>query len=347
MQEMVARVASGRLLSAEALFTTSSVAVRDPANHLFSSERHGHGILHWLGCHWVDALLWVSGEPIVEVQAMTANVLGENIDVEDAISVAFRFAGGGLGTMHFVNAFPRPEFRRLSRVPRRQRVGQGGHERDADDPWARARGRTRSGSRSIPTSTWSPAATWPSSVVAINALVRAVREDTPVPVGLDDMARALEVIDAAYQVGRRRRPPVRIARARRVERGAARGAPEQHDHVPLTEFASAMDAGPTWDCASPTTAPRPMSAGQMARFAATITVTVRTVATLIARRTDPTPNRSARSPSPDHSDRLQRVEDHAVQGDRATAEPPRAPPTAGACWLSRCTSRSSPRAAPR
>src|SRR5262249_48615459 len=106
MREMVATGRLGRPPAAEALFTTSPVAVRDPLNHLFSSERHGHGILHWLGCHWVDALLWVSGENIVEVQAMAANVLGTKIDVEDAISVAFRFSGGGLGTMHFVNAFP-------------------------------------------------------------------------------------------------------------------------------------------------------------------------------------------------------------------------------------------------
>ena len=98
----------GRILSAESIFVTSSVAVRDPSNHLFSSERSGHGILHWLGVHDVDALVWMSGEPIVEVQAMTANVGGNKIDVEDAITVAFRFGGGGLGVLHFVNAFPRP-----------------------------------------------------------------------------------------------------------------------------------------------------------------------------------------------------------------------------------------------
>ena len=66
----------GRILSAEAIFTTSSVAVRDPENHLFDASRSGHGILHWLGVHDVDALMWMTGEQIVEVQAMTANVLG-------------------------------------------------------------------------------------------------------------------------------------------------------------------------------------------------------------------------------------------------------------------------------
>ena len=210
---MVASGRLGRLLAAEALFTTSSVAVRDAANHLFSSERHGHGILHWLGCHWVDALLWVSGEQIVEVQAMSANVLGEKIDVEDAISVAFRFSGGGLGTMHFVNAFPRPNsdgylaFRGVNGSAKVDTsgtltwiVGPGSRE----DPL-----RTETRAYDL----MDPGGYGPSSVVAIDRLLTAIRDDTPTPITLDDMARALEVIDAAYESadngGRRVRIPVR------------------------------------------------------------------------------------------------------------------------------------------
>ena len=89
---MIDRGRLGRLLAAESTFTTSQVKVRDPRNHLFSVERSGHGILHWLGVHDVDALLWLAGEPIVEVQAMTANVGRQEIGVEDAVSVAFRYA---------------------------------------------------------------------------------------------------------------------------------------------------------------------------------------------------------------------------------------------------------------
>ena len=198
MRAMVQSGRLGRLLSAEAVFVTSSVAVRDPKNHLFSSERHGHGILHWLGCHWVDALLWVSGERIVEVQSMAANVLGEEIDVEDAISVAFRFSGGGLGTMHFVNAFPRPNsdgylaFRGVA----------GSAKVDSDGVLTFV----GPGSRENPLRVerrnyemWEPGGYGPSSVVAIDTLLRCVRERTPSPITLDDMAAALEVIDAAYQ----------------------------------------------------------------------------------------------------------------------------------------------------
>jgi len=198
MRQMVQAGRIGRLLAAEALFTTSSVAVRDPKNHLFSADHHGHGVLHWLGCHWVDALLWVSGERIVEVQAMSANVLGEEIEVEDAISVAFRFAGGGLGTMHFVNAFPRPNsdgylaFRgvdgslKVDSAGTLTFVGPGSRE----DPLL---------SEEHEYQFMDPGGYGPSAVVAIDRLLTAISTGGETPAGLDDMARALEVIDAAYE----------------------------------------------------------------------------------------------------------------------------------------------------
>ena len=97
----------GRLLATEAIFVTSSVAVRDPSNMIFSRERMGGGVLHWLGNHYLDLMLWLSGEPIMEVQAMSGTVGGDAIDVEDVISMAVRYAGGAVGTVHFAYALPR------------------------------------------------------------------------------------------------------------------------------------------------------------------------------------------------------------------------------------------------
>ncbi len=68
----------------------------------------GGGILHWLGIHDIDLIQWLSGEPIVSVQAMTATMSSDAIDVEDTISIQFRLAGGAVGTMHFAYALPRP-----------------------------------------------------------------------------------------------------------------------------------------------------------------------------------------------------------------------------------------------
>jgi UDP-N-acetyl-2-amino-2-deoxyglucuronate dehydrogenase len=97
----------GTLFASEAIFTTSSVAVRDPANLIFSRERMGGGILHWLGVHDVDLLLWLTGERIVELQAMAGTVGGAPIEVEDAISISLRYERGAIGTAHFAYALPR------------------------------------------------------------------------------------------------------------------------------------------------------------------------------------------------------------------------------------------------
>jgi predicted dehydrogenase len=98
---------AGRLLSTEAVFNTSSPFVRDPDNHIFRRELQGGGILLWLGVHDVDQLLWLSGERIVEVQAMAAQVNHAGIDVEDAISVSVRYERGALGTIHCAYVLPR------------------------------------------------------------------------------------------------------------------------------------------------------------------------------------------------------------------------------------------------
>ena len=99
-RDLIAAGDLGRLVAAEASFATGSVAVRDPANLLFDRARSGGGVLSWLGVHDVDALLWLSGEPIVEVVAMTGSVGHAGLAVEDVASVGVRFAGGAVGTIH-------------------------------------------------------------------------------------------------------------------------------------------------------------------------------------------------------------------------------------------------------
>ncbi len=97
----------GRVMTVEAVFTTSSVVVRNPDNHIFDKSLMGGGILSWLGVHDVDLIHWLTGERMDTVQAMTATATSAEIDVEDTISIAFRLKGGALGTMHFAYALPR------------------------------------------------------------------------------------------------------------------------------------------------------------------------------------------------------------------------------------------------
>jgi predicted dehydrogenase len=92
--------AIGRLTSVELRMVTTQVGMRDPNGWLFRREVVGGGVLAWLGCHWLDALRFVTGQEIVRVQAELATTSGEAIDVEDTAAVAFRTDGGAVGSLH-------------------------------------------------------------------------------------------------------------------------------------------------------------------------------------------------------------------------------------------------------
>ena len=61
--------------------------------------RAGGGHLIWLGIHWLDLAMYVSGSKIREVSAFTANVGGQPVDIEDSAAVTMRFDNGTLGTL--------------------------------------------------------------------------------------------------------------------------------------------------------------------------------------------------------------------------------------------------------
>jgi UDP-N-acetyl-2-amino-2-deoxyglucuronate dehydrogenase len=74
----------------------------NPAYHktwIAQKARAGGGHLIWLGIHWLDLAIYVSGSRIREVAAFTANVGGQPIDTEDSAVVALRFDNGVLGTL--------------------------------------------------------------------------------------------------------------------------------------------------------------------------------------------------------------------------------------------------------
>jgi predicted dehydrogenase len=100
MRELYRSGAIGRLMSVELRMVTTQVGMRNPASWLFRREVVGGGVLAWLGCHWLDALRFVTGEEIARVQAELATTSSEAIDVEDTAAVSFRTSGGAVGSMH-------------------------------------------------------------------------------------------------------------------------------------------------------------------------------------------------------------------------------------------------------
>jgi len=61
--------------------------------------RAGGGHLIWLGIHWLDLAMFVTGTEIEAVTGFSGNVGGQPMDVEDSNAAALRFSNGMFGTM--------------------------------------------------------------------------------------------------------------------------------------------------------------------------------------------------------------------------------------------------------
>ncbi len=61
--------------------------------------RAGGGHLIWLGIHWLDLAVFVTGSPVRAVTGFTANAGGQPFDVEDSAVAAIQFGNGSLGTL--------------------------------------------------------------------------------------------------------------------------------------------------------------------------------------------------------------------------------------------------------
>lgn len=62
-------------------------------------KRAGGGHLVWLGVHWLDLAMFITGSSITQVAGFAGNVGGQPIDTEDSASVSFRFANGTFGNL--------------------------------------------------------------------------------------------------------------------------------------------------------------------------------------------------------------------------------------------------------
>lgn len=195
---MIAAGELGELITTESIFATSSVLVRDPANPIFNKEVMGGGVLHWLGVHDLDALLWLTGERIVEVQATMATVGDLPINVENVCSASIQYASGALGTVHMAYALPRPGGEGHIAI----RGTRASVRVSADGSWVL----TGPGSALDPEITRSGSYTsGPSTgygsggAVIFNDLLLAIEEDRDPRATGEDVTEVLRVIDAMYE----------------------------------------------------------------------------------------------------------------------------------------------------
>jgi UDP-N-acetylglucosamine 3-dehydrogenase len=93
----------GRTLSIDAQFVTTQVrpGLRDPSNFNFTKAGEGGGILHMLGCHYLDLMRFLAGCEVKSVQAMTSRTVGYIEDpLEDVAIVVMEYEDGALGNLH-------------------------------------------------------------------------------------------------------------------------------------------------------------------------------------------------------------------------------------------------------
>ncbi|HZT30626.1 MAG TPA: Gfo/Idh/MocA family oxidoreductase [Bryobacteraceae bacterium] len=92
----------GTVYGVEAHIIADQTRLKDPGyRNVWRAlkARAGGGHLIWLGIHWLDLAMYVTGLPVRAVTGFTANVGGQPLDVEDSAVVAMRFENGSLGTL--------------------------------------------------------------------------------------------------------------------------------------------------------------------------------------------------------------------------------------------------------
>ena len=108
LKRMAEEQAFGKLISVEMTFATSDVARRGAEHYLFDPEASGAGFFSWLACHWLDTLLFVTGQAVVGVTARCGVFGATPTKVEDGGAAIFELEGGGLAT--FVGGYWHPRW---------------------------------------------------------------------------------------------------------------------------------------------------------------------------------------------------------------------------------------------
>lgn len=99
LKRMVAEGQFGKLISIEMTYVTSDARRRGPDHYLFDPAISGGGFFHWLGCHYLDLLRYITGEAIVGVTARVGVYGATPLAVEDGGTAILELESGGLATL--------------------------------------------------------------------------------------------------------------------------------------------------------------------------------------------------------------------------------------------------------
>lgn len=98
IRELIEDGLLGSLVSMEITHQSRNVRLRGPEQWMFQREQTGGGMVHWLGVHWIDQMLFMNGGAVTDVAAML-DTRNEGIDVEDTAAITLRFADRMIGSI--------------------------------------------------------------------------------------------------------------------------------------------------------------------------------------------------------------------------------------------------------
>jgi predicted dehydrogenase len=155
-------------------------------------------VLHWLGCHWIDLINFVTGAEATEVSAMLDTRSGFPIDVEDVAAVTLRYDNGMIGAIHCVYGLDTgPDqvsigLRGRLGWMRWDGVGPELQVRSTHPAWASAPSRTLRFETDP-----APGYGGQMGMDGIRQFIASFREGAPPPFTTADLLRVLDVLDAA------------------------------------------------------------------------------------------------------------------------------------------------------
>ncbi len=92
----------GQIYGVELHIIADQTRLKSPAYHkswFADRARAGGGHLIWLGIHWLDLVMYLTGLKIVETCGFTGIVGGQPLKIEDSAAMALRFDNGSFGTV--------------------------------------------------------------------------------------------------------------------------------------------------------------------------------------------------------------------------------------------------------
>lgn len=101
-KRIIARGSLGKIYGVEAHLVADQTRLKSPSYQskwYAQKARAGGGHLTWLGIHWLDLTMYLTGSEVVEVAGFAGNVGGQPIDVEDSAAVTMKYANGSFGTL--------------------------------------------------------------------------------------------------------------------------------------------------------------------------------------------------------------------------------------------------------